>query len=78
MIWVCGDITKTAELISTFKSWDIPSSDCAFWIAGEDQIIRDLRRYIRREKVLVVMISMRSLTGDMAMMRKVTIMSAML
>ncbi|MEQ4660510.1 siderophore-interacting protein [Providencia rettgeri] len=50
VIWVCGDITKTAELISTFKSWDIPSSDCAFWIAGEDQIIRDLRRYIRREK----------------------------
>ena len=50
VIWICGDISKTAELISTFKSWKIPSSDAAFWIAGEDQIIRDLRRYIRREK----------------------------
>ncbi len=50
VIWICGDINKTAELISTFKSWKIPSSDAAFWIAGEDQIIRDLRRYIRREK----------------------------
>lgn len=48
--WICGDISKTAELISTFKSWDIPTEDASFWIAGEDQIIRDLRRYIRREK----------------------------
>nr|WP_247605647.1 siderophore-interacting protein [Providencia rettgeri] len=50
IIWICGDITKTDALISTFKSWDIPTSDTAFWIAGEDQIIRDLRRFIRREK----------------------------
>ena len=50
IIWICGDITKTDALISTFKSWVIPTSDTAFWIAGEDQIIRDLRRFIRREK----------------------------
>lgn len=50
IIWICGDITKTDALISTFKSWDIPTSDTAFWIAGEDQIIRDLRRFILREK----------------------------
>ncbi|HBO25021.1 MAG TPA: siderophore-interacting protein [Providencia sp.] len=50
VIWICGNISKTAELISTFKSWDIPTCDAAFWIAGEDQIIRELRRFIRREK----------------------------
>ncbi|MCW2254936.1 NADPH-dependent ferric siderophore reductase [Providencia alcalifaciens] len=50
VIWICGDITKTEELISTFKSWDIPNENTSFWIAGEDQIIRDLRRFIRREK----------------------------
>lgn len=50
VIWICGDINKTEELISTFKSWDIPSDNASFWIAGEDQIIRELRRFIRREK----------------------------
>lgn len=50
VIWVCGGINKTEELINTFKSWDIPSEDASFWIAGEDQIIRDLRRFVRRDK----------------------------
>ncbi|EKT57451.1 siderophore-interacting protein [Providencia sneebia] len=50
VIWLCGDITKNAELISTFKSWDIPEENASFWIAGEDQIVRDLRRFVRREK----------------------------
>lgn len=48
--WICGDISQTTNLINTFKSWDIPESDVGFWIAGEDQIIRELRRFIRREK----------------------------
>lgn len=48
--WLVGDISQTSALINTFKSWDIPTSDVGFWIAGEDQIIRELRRFVRREK----------------------------
>ena len=50
VVWICGDISKTSELINTFKSWNIPTSDVAFWLGGEDQIIRDLRRFVRRDK----------------------------
>lgn len=73
VIWICGDISKNNELINTFKSWDIPTEDTSFWIAGEDQIIRDLRRFIRREKGVVVKVFMRYLIGVMVTMKKVII-----
>ena len=50
IIWVCGDVSATDQLVNHFKSWSLPETDVSFWIAGEDQIIKELRRYIRRDK----------------------------
>lgn len=51
IIWLIGSVEEqTQNLINKFMSWPLPSNDVAFWIAGEDRIIRALRRYIRRDK----------------------------
>lgn len=51
IIWLVGTVEEqTDHLINQFISWELPTEDVAFWIAGEDKIIRALRRYIRRDK----------------------------
>ena len=51
IVWLVGSVeTQTQPLIDEFISWSLPKEDVAFWIAGEDKIIRALRRYIRRDK----------------------------
>ncbi|MFC3395403.1 siderophore-interacting protein [Brenneria rubrifaciens] len=50
VIWLTGDISQTDRLVNTFTSWALPEREVTFWIAGEDQIVKSLRRYIRRDK----------------------------
>lgn len=50
IIWVVGDIIKTNELIETFKLWSLPVNNVAFWLGGEEQIVKVLRHYLRQEK----------------------------
>ncbi len=50
IIWVVGDISQTATLIETVKLWSLPTNDVAFWIGGEEQIVKTLRHYLRQEK----------------------------
>lgn len=48
--WITGGTEKTAEITALFKSWPVADvTECTFWIAGEDAMVRDLRRYVRRE-----------------------------
>lgn len=50
IIWLMGSVEEqTQNLINEFMSWELPAEDVAFWIAGEDKIIRALRRHIRRD-----------------------------
>ncbi|WP_277850592.1 siderophore-interacting protein [Moellerella wisconsensis] len=50
IVWICGDISTTEQLINCFKTWTLPTEDIVFWFAGEEQIIKPLRRYIRHDK----------------------------
>lgn len=51
IIWLIGSVEEqTDNLINEFMSWTLSKENAAFWIAGEDKIIRALRRYIRRDK----------------------------
>lgn len=48
--WITGDVEITDKIVSEFKSWSLPTEDVTFWLAGEDKLVKELRRYIRREK----------------------------
>ena len=48
--WVTGGTEKTDEIAVLFKSWAVTDiTECTFWIAGEDTLVKNLRRYVRRE-----------------------------
>ncbi|MFC0227295.1 siderophore-interacting protein [Serratia aquatilis] len=48
--WVIGSTAKTAELIAQFCSLALPENGTYFWLAGEDRLVVELRRYLRRER----------------------------
>lgn len=52
VIWVVGGVEKTDEIVELFCSWILPEdkSQTAFWLAGEDKMVKALRRYVRRDK----------------------------
>ncbi|WP_431221998.1 siderophore-interacting protein [Serratia sp. L9] len=47
--WIIGGTVKTAELMTQFCSLPLPQSGTHFWVAGEDRLVVELRRYLRRE-----------------------------
>ncbi|MFI8418292.1 siderophore-interacting protein [Serratia sp. NPDC078593] len=48
--WIIGGTDKTQELITQFCSLPLPQEQTYFWLAGEDQLVVNLRRYLRRER----------------------------
>ncbi|MBJ2063838.1 siderophore-interacting protein [Serratia odorifera] len=48
--WIIGGTDKTAELITQFCALPQPESATHFWLAGEDRLVVELRRYLRRER----------------------------
>ncbi|MBS0057818.1 siderophore-interacting protein, partial [Yersinia sp. Marseille-Q3913] len=48
--WVIGGTEKTQEVITQFCALNLSMEESAFWIAGEDSLVVQLRRYLRREK----------------------------
>ncbi|KOY60835.1 FAD-binding protein [Photorhabdus heterorhabditis] len=48
--WAVGNVKVTNDIVSEFKSWSLPTEDVTFWLAGEDKLVKELRRYVRREK----------------------------
>ncbi|NHB87212.1 siderophore-interacting protein [Photorhabdus tasmaniensis] len=48
--WITGGVEVTDKMVSTFKSWSLPTENVTFWLAGEDKMVKALRRYVRREK----------------------------
>ncbi|WON78536.1 siderophore-interacting protein [Serratia sp. UGAL515B_01] len=47
--WIIGSTEKTKELISQFCSLQRSQNGTYFWLAGEDRLVVELRRYLRRE-----------------------------
>lgn len=48
--WIVGGTEKTDEVINLFKLWPVTDvAACTFWIAGEYAMVKNLRRYVRRE-----------------------------
>lgn len=50
LTWTIGGTEKTADLITQFCSLLQPKNSTYFWLAGEDQLVVTLRRYLRRER----------------------------
>lgn len=49
--WFIGDVqSKTDELIAEFKTLLLPENDVYFWLAGENNLVVELRNYLRRER----------------------------
>ncbi|WP_145521750.1 siderophore-interacting protein [Yersinia aldovae] len=48
--WVIGGTEKTIDVVNQFCTLDLPMDKAAFWLAGEDKMVVQLRRYLRREK----------------------------
>ncbi|MBF1994224.1 siderophore-interacting protein [Serratia symbiotica] len=48
--WIIGGTEKTSELITQFFSLILPSRETYYWLAGEDRLVVELRRYLRRER----------------------------
>ncbi|CFR26071.1 siderophore-interacting protein [Yersinia frederiksenii] len=48
--WVIGGTEKTKDVINQFCALNLPMEEATFWIAGEDSLVVQLRRYLRREK----------------------------
>ena len=48
--WIIGGTDKTAELVTQFCAQPLPAGRTHFWLAGEDQLVVTLRRYLRRER----------------------------
>ncbi|OKB66920.1 NADPH-dependent ferric siderophore reductase [Serratia marcescens] len=48
--WVIGGTEKTGELIARFRAQSLPQGETQFWLAGEDRLVVELRRYLRRER----------------------------
>ncbi|MGL9736419.1 MAG: SIP domain-containing protein [Symbiopectobacterium sp.] len=49
--WVVGSTASTDTLLEQFHAMTryIDTSSAFFWLAGEDRIVVQLRRYVRRE-----------------------------
>ncbi|EMP2573499.1 siderophore-interacting protein [Serratia marcescens] len=48
--WVVGGTEKTDELVARFRAQSVPQGEAHFWLAGEDRLVVELRRYLRRER----------------------------
>lgn len=48
--WIIGGTEKTDELIARFRAQALPQAETHFWLAGEDRLVVELRRYLRRER----------------------------
>lgn len=48
--WIIGGTEKTTDLITQFCAQPQPPSGTHFWLAGEDRLVVELRRYLRREQ----------------------------
>ncbi|CNF83366.1 iron-chelator utilization protein [Yersinia enterocolitica] len=48
--WVIGGTEKNDEVITQFCALELPMEEATFWLAGEDRMVVQLRRYLRREK----------------------------
>lgn len=46
--WIIGNTEKTAELITQFCMQPLPQAGTHFWLAGEDRLVVELRRHVRR------------------------------
>lgn len=49
--WVIGGTKKTTDVVTQFYTLDVSLEEATFWLAGEDAMVVQLRRYLRREKV---------------------------
>ncbi|CNH46360.1 siderophore-interacting protein [Yersinia mollaretii] len=50
LTWVIGGTDKTKDVVTQFCALNLSMEESAFWIAGEDSMVVQLRRYLRREK----------------------------
>lgn len=50
--WLIGNYQQTALLINTVKTASLPTPDSFIWLAGEEQIVLQLRRYLRKQLAL--------------------------
>lgn len=48
--WIIGGTEKTADLITQFCALPLPQSGTQYWLAGEDRLVVELRRYLLRER----------------------------
>ncbi|VVA46396.1 Vibriobactin utilization protein ViuB [Serratia ficaria] len=48
--WIIGGTEKTGDLIGQFRALTPPQAETHFWLAGEDRLVVELRRYLRRER----------------------------
>lgn len=48
--WFVGSIETSEKLIAAFIASSLPVEDSHFWLAGENRLVVELRRYLRREK----------------------------
>lgn len=48
--WIIGGTEKTPELITQFCALPLPQAATQFWLAGEDRLVVELRRYLRRDR----------------------------
>ncbi|WP_164852353.1 siderophore-interacting protein [Rheinheimera riviphila] len=47
--WLVGNYQQTALLIDTVKAAPLPAPGSSIWLAGEEQIVLQLRRYLRHQ-----------------------------
>lgn len=48
--WFVGDAeTEYPRLVAAFRALSLPTDNCFFWLAGENTLVTELRRYVRRE-----------------------------
>lgn len=47
--WLVGNYQQTALLINTVKAAPLPTPGSFIWLAGEEQIVLQLRRYLRAQ-----------------------------
>ncbi|MFS7160198.1 siderophore-interacting protein [Serratia proteamaculans] len=48
--WIIGGTEKTAELVTQFCALPQPQAETQYWLAGEDRLVVELRRYLRRDR----------------------------
>lgn len=48
--WFVADALDVDPMIKAFTSLNLPKDNVYFWLAGEDRMVVELRRYLRREQ----------------------------